>query len=143
MSTSRVDHWADVRDREFVSHDVTPSRRSAELNAAKKRIAEQDAALAALCLQIESMQAAQGPFGGHRIACAVAKAHGLSYRQLLAKRRNQNLVYARQHAMWEIRNATTLSLPQIGLILGGMDHTTILHGIRAHQARIDSGEVRG
>ena len=141
MSTSRVDHWADVRNREFVS--PKPHRPSMELDAAKQRIAEQDAALAALCLQIESMQAGQGPFGGHRLACAVAKAHGLSYRQLIAKRRNRNLVYARQHAMWEIRNATTLSLPQIGLILGGMDHTTVLWGIRRHQARIESGEVRG
>mgnify|MGYP003430969695 FL=1 len=32
--------------------------------------------------------------------------------------------------MWIARHATKLSLPDIGLRLGGFDHTTVLHGVK-------------
>lgn len=48
----------------------------------------------------------------------------------------QRLSRVRQEAMWEIRQRTALSLPQIGRLFGLKDHTTILHGVRAHEKRI-------
>ena len=43
------------------------------------------------------------------------------------KRRNKQVVYPRQIAMYLSRELTDLSLPEIGEIFGGKDHTTVLH----------------
>lgn len=45
--------------------------------------------------------------------------------------RKRNIVRPRQVLMWEVkRQWPETSLPEIGRIFGGRDHTTILHGIR-------------
>ena len=44
-------------------------------------------------------------------------------------KRSRNLVYARQIAMYLIRQMTEHSLPEIGQYFGGRDHTTVLHAI--------------
>ena len=101
-----------------------------------KDIEDKEAEINRLCAQIEAMEVvARGPFYGQRIARSVAKAHGVTYREMLSPRRQKNLVHARQHAMWELRKHTSLSMPAIGRLLGGRDHTTVLHGIRAYEKR--------
>lgn len=103
----------------------------------EKEIKEKEAEIDRLCAEIESMEVvARGPFYGQRIARSVAKAHGVSYREMLSQRRQKHLVHARQHAMWELRKHTSLSMPSIGRLLGGRDHTTILYGLRAHEKRM-------
>lgn len=92
-----------------------------------------------LCREIGALRAGGGYYG-REIAKAVAKAHGISFIDLISARRTRHLAIARQHAMWLMKKYTTLSLPGIAAILGDRDHTTILHGIRRHQARIDAGE---
>jgi len=42
----------------------------------------------------------------------------------------------RQAFMAELYDSGRYSLPAIGRFLGGRDHTTILHGVRAHRARM-------
>lgn len=49
---------------------------------------------------------------------------------LYSPRRPQALAFARQVAMFLLRERTELSLAEIGAALGGRDHTTVLHGIR-------------
>lgn len=57
---------------------------------------------------------------------------GFTRNDLYSDRRNRRLVFARQFiAYWACR-LTTLSMPQIGKLMGGKDHTTILHGTRAY-----------
>ena len=46
---------------------------------------------------------------------------------LIAKKRTRNIVYPRQIAMYLCREMTESSLPRIGEIFGGRDHTTVLH----------------
>lgn len=46
------------------------------------------------------------------------------------------VVAARHHAMWLMRTHTQMSLPQIGRMLGGRDHATVLSGIESHQKRM-------
>ena len=46
---------------------------------------------------------------------------------LLSKKRTKNIVLARQIAIYLSRELTDFSLPAIGEIFGGKDHTTILH----------------
>ena len=43
-------------------------------------------------------------------------------------RRAQHIVHARQVVFYVAREATNLSLPEIGRRMGGRDHTTVLHG---------------
>jgi chromosomal replication initiator protein len=47
---------------------------------------------------------------------------------IIGPRRQKELVYPRQIAMYLLRDIMHLSYPQIGDALGGRDHTTIMHG---------------
>lgn len=62
------------------------------------------------------------------ILSATAAHHGLSAKDLTGKQRAARINHARQVAMYLARELTDLSLPQIGIALGGRSHTTILHG---------------
>lgn len=44
--------------------------------------------------------------------------------------RSQNIVSARQIAMYLCRDMTDLSLPKIGELFGGRDHTTVLYAVK-------------
>ena len=46
---------------------------------------------------------------------------------IFSKARSQNIVLPRQVAMYLCRELTNLSLPKIGALFGGRDHTTVLH----------------
>lgn len=71
----------------------------------------------------------------------VARKHRVCLSDLTGKCRVAKFVRARQEAMWRLRQETIFSLPQIGARIGGRDHSSVLWGIRAHQARIDAGEA--
>lgn len=62
----------------------------------------------------------------------VSEEYGVSIEALKSAKRAAALVRARQAACYRMRAETRLSLPQIGRALGGRDHTTVLHGCRAH-----------
>lgn len=47
--------------------------------------------------------------------------------ELTAKKRSRNIAYPRQIAMYLCREMTDLSLPRIGELFGGRDHTTVIH----------------
>jgi chromosomal replication initiator protein len=61
------------------------------------------------------------------IAC-VAKYFGQSLEQMTGKSRDKTVVVPRQIAMYLVREETSASLEQIGQLLGGRDHTTVMHG---------------
>lgn len=61
------------------------------------------------------------------IAC-VAKYFGLSLEDIGGKSRDKAIVVPRQIAMYLVREETSASLEQIGQLLGGRDHTTVMHG---------------
>ncbi|TYD00537.1 chromosomal replication initiator protein DnaA [Arthrobacter echini] len=54
----------------------------------------------------------------------------ISLEELCSKSRTRTLVTARQIAMYLCRELTDMSLPKIGLELGGRDHTTVIHADR-------------
>jgi hypothetical protein len=70
------------------------------------------------------------------IATEVAIQHGFTLADLKSPRRNRKVVRARHEAFWRCFKETEQSLPAIGRALGGKDHTTVLHGIRAHEKRM-------
>ena len=57
----------------------------------------------------------------------VAEEFGISLLEMKTKRRNKTIVFPRQIAMYLSRELTDLSLPEIGGVFGGKDHTTVLH----------------
>lgn len=57
----------------------------------------------------------------------VAEEFGVSLHDLKTRSRHKNIVLPRQVAMYISRELTDLSLPEIGGVFGGKDHTTVLH----------------
>lgn len=62
-----------------------------------------------------------------QIQKAVATYYHLELSELLSKKRNKQLVYPRQIAMYICRKLTDASFPQLGDQFGGRDHTTVMH----------------
>jgi chromosomal replication initiator protein len=65
----------------------------------------------------------------------VAARHDLTVEELKSTSRARRLAWPRQEAMYELRMRTKLSYPQIARFLGLTDHTTALHGVKAHKRR--------
>ncbi|MDF2572088.1 MAG: Chromosomal replication initiator protein dnaA [Sporomusa sp.] len=57
----------------------------------------------------------------------VASHFKLKLEDMSAKKRTRNVAYPRQIAMYLCRELTETSLPKIGEIFGGRDHTTVIH----------------
>ncbi|MFI9564025.1 chromosomal replication initiator protein DnaA [Streptomyces rishiriensis] len=64
------------------------------------------------------------------IMSATADYFGLTIEDLCGSSRGRQLVTARQIAMYLCRELTDLSLPKIGALFGGRDHTTVMHADR-------------
>jgi chromosomal replication initiator protein len=58
----------------------------------------------------------------------VAERFALTVEDLRSERRTQAIVFPRQVAMYLSRELTDLSLPRIGQLFGGRDHTTVHYG---------------
>ena len=72
----------------------------------------------------------------------VCKYFGLRDDEFISKKRNKEIVYPRQIAMYLCRELTGLSLPNIGMLFGGRDHTTVMHAIKkVNEGIITSSEV--
>jgi chromosomal replication initiator protein len=65
----------------------------------------------------------------------VSKAFGISRAELVGSTRAATPLNARQVAIYLTRELTDLSLPQIGRLYGGRDHSTVLNSIRRAEAR--------
>lgn len=64
------------------------------------------------------------------IMAQTASYFGVSMEALCSADRSRVLVNARQIAMYLCREMTELSLPKIGQLFGGRDHTTVMHAQR-------------
>ena len=67
----------------------------------------------------------------------VASAFGISRAELVGSTRAATPLRARQVAIFLTRELTDLSLPQIGRLYGGRDHSTVLNSVR----RVEAGLV--
>jgi chromosomal replication initiator protein len=64
------------------------------------------------------------------IMLETAKFYSVTIDDLTGQSRSRTLVTARQVAMYLCRELTDLSLPKIGELFGGRDHTTVMHADR-------------
>ena len=66
---------------------------------------------------------------GH-IIDSVSRYYDLRTEEILSQKRNRNVSYPRQIAMYLCRDIMGISLPKIGEEFGGRDHTTVIHAIQ-------------
>lgn len=59
----------------------------------------------------------------------VSEHFQISLDQMISKNRSNSIVRPRQIAMYLCKNMTDIPLESIGALLGGRDHSTIIHGI--------------
>jgi chromosomal replication initiator protein len=67
------------------------------------------------------------------VVAATAKHFGITVEELRSERRRVKEVFARYVAARLIYDITGMSTPQIGIKLGGKDHSSVIHGL--HRAK--------
>lgn len=73
----------------------------------------------------------------------VARYYDISPDQLTTKKRSRDVAHPRQVAMYLCRELTDMSLPKIGQVFGGRDHTTVMHACEKIQEEMEhSSELR-
>ncbi len=73
----------------------------------------------------------------------VAETFGISRAELIGTSRAATPLRARQVAIFLTREMTDLSLPQIGRLYGGRDHSTVLNSLRRVEAGLTEGGELG
>jgi chromosomal replication initiator protein len=68
----------------------------------------------------------------------VAQYYGVKVDDLLSKRRTKSIVIPRQIAIYLARELTNKSLPELGGLFGGRDHTTVLYACRKVEGLLSS-----
>jgi chromosomal replication initiator protein len=72
------------------------------------------------------------PAAVHKVTCSmvmdvVSRYYHVSVEDLKSNRRNKEVTFPRQMAMYICRNMLNMTLPQIGAEFGNRDHTTVMH----------------
>jgi len=71
----------------------------------------------------------------------VSTAFGISRAELVGSTRSATPLRARQVAIYLTREMTDLSLPQIGRLYGGRDHSTVINSLKRVEARFGEDEA--
>lgn len=66
----------------------------------------------------------------------VNRYFGVSVEDLLGRQRTKEMVIPRQIVMYLLRHERNMSFPEIGKVMGGKDHSTIMHGCKKIEADI-------
>ena len=72
------------------------------------------------------------------IVRAVSKTYGVSVHDINSHRRTMEIVLPRHVAMYLAKELTARSLPYIGRMMGGKDHTSVLHAIRRIRRQMET-----
>ncbi len=71
----------------------------------------------------------------------VAEHFNISTDQMISKNRSNEIARPRQIAMYLCKNMTDTPLETIGALLGGRDHSTIIHGIKKITGEYENNET--
>jgi chromosomal replication initiator protein len=72
---------------------------------------------------------------------SVCRAYQITSEQICSSKRTQEIVFPRQIAAYFLRRISQASLNQIGKLLGGKDHSTILHGLEKIEKRLTGDQI--
>ncbi|MFS9091823.1 chromosomal replication initiator protein DnaA [Streptococcus australis] len=122
---------SNVRDLEGALNDISLVARVKKI----KDITIDVAAEAIRARKNESLQITVIPI--EKIQTEVGKFYNVSVNEMKGSRRLQNIVLARQVAMYLAREMTDNSLPRIGREFGGKDHTTVMHAYEKIKGMIE------
>lgn len=76
-----------------------------------------------------------------RILDTVANTFNVTREELVGRNRSKRIAFPRQIAMYLLREISNESLPQIGKVLGGRDHTTVLYACEKIADMIETDEM--
>lgn len=122
---------SNVRDLEGALNDISLVARVKKI----KDITIDVAAEAIRARNNEALQITVIPI--EKIQTEVGKFYNVSVNEMKGSRRVQNIVLARQVAMYLAREMTDNSLPRIGREFGGKDHTTVMHAYEKIKGMIE------
>jgi len=71
---------------------------------------------------------------------AVSNAFGISNDRLLGRERTREVALPRQVAMYLLREEGGVSLPKIGELIGGRDHTTVIYACQKVNNLMDTDD---
>ena len=71
----------------------------------------------------------------------VAKYYNITPNDIFSKKRNKEIVTPRHVAMYLCRTMTDTALAEIGNIMGGRDHTTVIHGYENVEKELLTNEM--
>src|SRR5690606_7912532 len=88
------------------------------------------------------LSVSNGQITVENIQKTVADFYKIKVADMYSKRRPANIAVPRQIAMYLAKELTQKSLPEIGDLFGGRDHTTVLHAVRKiSEARLKQTEL--
>lgn len=106
--------------------------------AAERRAIQQRALLAQASARLDDAAAAstkRDVVTAREVISLTAQAHGLTLADLTGRSRKRAIVPVRHMAAWILLQRGRLSRAQIGRLLGGRDHSTVINSIEAFEAK--------
>ncbi|MEN9562316.1 MAG: Chromosomal replication initiator protein DnaA [Chloroflexota bacterium] len=91
---------------------------------------------------LADLMPSRGDIGADTIVTEVADYYKLSVEKLLGRDRTKEVAHPRQIAMYLLREEAKISFPQIGEVLGGRDHSTVMSAIEKIKNQYENGEGR-
>jgi chromosomal replication initiator protein len=130
---------------DFIAHKVQSNIR--ELEGALTRILGyarlMNAALSVdLATNVLQDIVRQQPITAEQVLSVVADYYHVDLADLTGRSRSKENVLPRQMAMYLLREETGASLPQIGDVLGGRDHTTVMYAHEKMTEEIETNDTR-
>ncbi|MBE0669667.1 MAG: chromosomal replication initiator protein DnaA [Anaerolineales bacterium] len=91
---------------------------------------------------LADLMPSRGDIEPSHVVDLVARKYNLTAEKLLGRDRTKEVAYPRQIAMYLLREEAKISFPQIGEVLGGRDHSTVMSAIEKIKEQIRHGDSR-